>query len=330
MGNRQRRPDDGRRHRHELPSCLQHAGVVGPCFDDNDTNVNSLCNQGTARKSSSATTRREPALAERRVGPAVHPRIRSGAGVTNGPPDINSVWLDGASFGCSEYFNATTTACGARLNAAIDLGSVMRGGPPVQTRTPANAEVRYKIVYGKTGPTGSVCGNFPSSGCDLTPAGPRRSTSPRSPAKTRLRFACGSRTRRSRHRPTGRMGGNGFNSNCQWFFTGAGRSTNTPTDQFIFDNPLQRSFMGDPITSGAIKWLRLSQGDLPAAPAQRRCRPTRVRPARPTACTASTWRWASGAGSRTTRTSRRSRSTSRTRASTSSSTATRISAGPDR
>ena len=71
--------------------------------------------------------------------------------------------------GCSEYFNATTTACGARLNAAIDLGSVMQGAPPVETRTPAHAEVRYKIVYGKTGPSGSVCGNFPSSGCDLTP-----------------------------------------------------------------------------------------------------------------------------------------------------------------
>ena len=188
---------------------------------------------------------------------------QAGSAVTNGPPDVNSVWLDGASLGCSEYFNATTTACGARLNAAIDLGSVMQGAPPVETRTPAHAEVRYKIVYGKTGPSGSVCGNFPSSGCDLT-----------SGWSTSVNFAGLSgqnaiaiRVRLNNTRIGTGPGAvdcptNGFNSTCQWFFTGAGRSTNTPTDQFIFDNPLQRSFMGDPLTSGAILWLRLSQGNL--------------------------------------------------------------------
>ena len=246
------------------PAC-NTVGGVQPCFDDNYTSVNSLCNQGTATQVVQCYYTSGTGVSQNvESGLQFIHGYASGAGVTNGPPDINSVWLSAPSLGCSPYFNATTSACGALLNAAIDLGSVMGGGPPaVQTRTPANAEVRYKIVYGQTGRNGSVCGNFPSSGCDLT-----------SGWSASVNFAALSgqnaiaiRVRLKNTTVTPQSGppvvcGGSFNSSCQWFFTGAGRSTNTPTDQFIFDNPLQRSFMGDPITSGAIKWLRLSQGDL--------------------------------------------------------------------
>ena len=62
------------------PAC-NTPGVVAPCFDDNFTNVNSLCNQGTSTQvvqcfyaTGIGTS------AERRVGPAVHPRIRERRG----------------------------------------------------------------------------------------------------------------------------------------------------------------------------------------------------------------------------------------------------------
>ena len=244
------------------PSC-NTPGVVAPCFDDNFATVNSLCNQGTSTQVVQCFYASGSGLSQNvESGLQFIHGYSSGAGVTNGPPDINSVWLDGASSGCSEYFNATTAACGARLNAAIDLGSLIQGPPPVETRTPANAEVRYKIVYGKTGVAGSVCGTFPSSGCDLTPSW---STSLNFAARSgRNAIAIRVRLRNTTVTTSGPpiVCGGSFSATCQWFFTGAGRSTNTPTDQFIFDNPLQRSFMGDPITSGAILWLRLSQGNL--------------------------------------------------------------------
>ena len=151
------------------PAC-NTPGVVAPCFDDNSTNVNTLCNQGTSTQvvqcfyaTGSGTSQNVESGLQfiHGYGAAQESRTARLTSTTCGST--------AASLGCSEYFNATTTACGARLNAAIDLGSVMQGTPPVETRTPAHAEVRYKIVYGKTGPSGSVCGNFPSSGCDLTP-----------------------------------------------------------------------------------------------------------------------------------------------------------------
>ena len=134
------------------PAC-NTVGGVQPCFDDNYTSVNSLCNQGTATQVVQCYYATGTGVSQNvESGLQFIHGYASGAGVTNGPPDINSVWLSAPSLGCSEYFNATTSACGALLNAAIDLGSVMGGGPPaVQTRTPANAEVRYKIVYGNDG-----------------------------------------------------------------------------------------------------------------------------------------------------------------------------------
>jgi hypothetical protein len=265
------------------PSC-NTPGVTGPCFDDNFTNVNSLCNQGTSTEIVQCFYASGTGLSQNvESGLQFIHGYNSGSGVTNGPPDVNGVWLDGASSGCGEYFNATTTACGARLNAAIDLGSVMQGPPPVQTRTAGNTEVRYKIVYGKTAASGSVCGNFPSSGCDLTPSWSASVNF----AGLSGQNAIAIRVRLKNTTVTNGAGpptvcGASFNSTCQWFYTAAGRSTNTPTDQFIFDNPLQRSFMGDPITSGAIKWLRLSQGNLSGGT----CSPTF--PADPRAANATT------------------------------------------
>jgi Putative Flp pilus-assembly TadE/G-like len=246
------------------PAC-NTPGVVGPCFDDNFTNVNTLCNQGTSTQVVQCSYATGTGTSQNvESGLQFIHGYPSGPGVTNGPPDVNNVWLDAASLGCSEYFNATTSSCGARLNAAIDLGSVMQGTPPVQTRTPAHAEVRYKIVYGKVGPSGSVCGTFPSTGCDLTPSW---STSVNFAALSgqnalAIRVRLNNTTIGTGPGAVTCPSGSTFSATCQWFFTGAGRSTNVPTDQFIFDNPLQRSFMGDPITSGAIVWLRLSQGNL--------------------------------------------------------------------
>ena len=129
MGDRQRRADGvGVITTSFRPSC-NTPGVVPPCFDDTPATVNSLCNQGAIQVVQCFYASGSGLSQNVESGLQFIHGYSSGAGVTNGPPDINSVWLDGASSGCSEYFNATTTACGARLNAAVDLGLVKQGPP---------------------------------------------------------------------------------------------------------------------------------------------------------------------------------------------------------
>ena len=307
------------------PAC-NTPGVVAPCFDNNATNVNTLCNQGTSTQvvqcfyaTGSGTSQNVESGLQFIHGYA------AGSGVTNGPPDVNNVWLDGASLGCSEYFNATTTACGARLNAAIDLGSVMQGAPPVETRTPAHAEVRYKIVYGKTGLKRlrlrklSLQRVRPHPG--LVHVVNFAGLSGQNAIAIRVRLnnttvTAAARSTVPRTAPTAPASGSSP--------APAARRTPRPTSSSSTTRSSARSW-ATRITSGAIFWLRLSQGNLVSGT----CTPTL--PADPHAASATNgmhcfyMEMGMRGGLSRTRTSRPSRSTSATRASTSSSTATRTS-----
>jgi hypothetical protein len=181
-------------------------------------------------------------------------------------PELESVWLDGAAgTNCGPnpaekggaYFSApVVNQCTATLHAEVDSGPVPTG----------DVEVRYKLVAGNTGPNDDDppgdCGNNynanPGNGCDLGPAW--STTVTLDPAFARHAFAIQVRYRNVNNPAT--LGlppacANDFNNNCRWFFTGAGRSTNEPTDDQIFDNPVQRAFMGDIDLSGSVKWIRV-------------------------------------------------------------------------
>ena len=48
-----------------------------------------------------------------------------------------------------------------------------------------------------------------------------------------------------------------YGNQCRWFFTGAVRTTTDPTDAEIFNNPVQRAFMGDINKSEPVKFLHM-------------------------------------------------------------------------
>ena len=180
--------------------------------------------------------------------------------VNNGPPALRGAWLTpgGCSGGYgSGYFAAVVPGpCSAVLNANIALGSVTvpnPPGPPVETRTNANTEVKWKIAYG-TGNNDDICNFGPT--CDLAPAW----NTPLSFDLANARNAIALRIRLKKTTVPGKpgCGNNNFNGGCEWYFTGAGRQNTEPNNAFILSNPVQRSFMGDDELSGPIKFLRLN------------------------------------------------------------------------
>jgi hypothetical protein len=126
--------------------------------------------------------------------------------------------------------------------------------------------VRYKQLSGNTGfqeddPPGS-CGNNYNVGCEL--ASGSSATVNLYPQYARHAFVLEVRIRNVNN-PTSQglpaeCGDNQFRDQCAWYFTANGRSPagNEPTDAFMFDNPLQRSFLGDIDLSGSIKWIRVA------------------------------------------------------------------------
>jgi hypothetical protein len=141
------------------------------------------------------------------------------------------------------------------LDARFELGSVMSGSPPVETRTPSNTEVKYTLVYG-TGNNDHICDFGPT--CDLN-NGPGWSQSVTF-APQHTRYAVALRIRLKNTTVPGKPGcsNNNFNGQCEWYYTSKGIQNTQPPDSEIFEDPVQRSFMGDDDTSGPIKFLRLS------------------------------------------------------------------------
>jgi Putative Flp pilus-assembly TadE/G-like len=191
--------------------------------------------------------------------------------VTNGPPALRSAWFDAGSCSSSSgssYFASVTGSCSAILRATIDIGSVTAPPPPpggTQTRTAANTEVRYRIVYRNpgNGNLATTCA-FTTPTCDLNGSGGPGNTSWQSTntlplfAQQTAGNAIAIRVR-FRNTTVGSTNcGNNFGSGCQWFFTGNGISTTAPTDAQVYAAPVQRSFMGDDDMSGPIKFLRLT------------------------------------------------------------------------
>lgn len=235
---------------------------TGPCFNvpGSFTKVDQLCNQVT----SGGVPLAECLYA---TGNGASQTVRSGLQFIRGyspgttadnAPELESVWLDGAGgTNCYAYFSApVVNSCSVTLHAQVDAG-------PAST---ADTEVRYKLVAGNTSdqeddPPG-VCGNnynaSPAPGCDLSPSWQTSVTldsqyarhaiaiqvrlrNITNPASFGLPLACA----------------NNYNNNCRWFFTGGPRTQNEPTDAQIFNNPVQRSFMGDIDLSGPLKWLHV-------------------------------------------------------------------------
>ena len=251
------------------PMCPDPNG--DPCFDLVGSpafqNVEDLCNQTTPSGVAIVQCFYTPGSGASQTFEAGLQFLRGySPGGGNALPELEKVWLDGAAgANCGPnpaekggaYFSApVVNECTATLHAEVNTGTV-----------PTNdVEVRYKLVAGNTGPDdddppGNCGNNFnanPGTGCDLAPAWTTTVTF--DPQYARHAFAIQVRYRNVANPAALGLPAacqNNFNNNCRWFFTGAGRTTNDPTDDQIFDNPVQRSFMGDIDLSGSVKWIRV-------------------------------------------------------------------------
>ena len=179
-------------------------------------------------------------------------------------PELRSAYLDSPSPPtCGAYYAPLQPAtCTALLHATIDVGSFDPDGPgPLpDTRSAADTEVRYRIVSD----SGTYCA-FNTGNCDLNGSGGPGNTSwtttnnlPTFDSDSqRNSIAIRVRLRRTTVGGT-TVCGNNFSATCEWFFTGAGRSTNVPTNAEVLANPVQRSFRGSTLSAGSTRWLRLT------------------------------------------------------------------------
>ena len=265
-----------------------------PCFDiDTGTypTVNQMCNQGTsalaqcfwATGSSTQTFR------------AGLQFIRSWNTDTDPTPDLLSVWLDGATgSNCNDgYFNApVANDCLVGLFANVDPGFGGQG----------QTEIRYKLVSGNTGwqeddAPGSCNNNF---GAFCVLGGGANGTATIQLDRSYARHAVAISVYRY-GLPPAVVTANGLppecgapspQQACSWYYTAA-TPNGTMTDpsgasgaNLIFNNPVQRSFMGDIDKSGPVKYLDLlnvdcttgvvvppfgATGQAASVPAGRRC-----------------------------------------------------------
>jgi len=236
---------------------------ASPCFNiTSSTDIDTLCNQGTGAGTAQCYYTTTSGGNEVFESGLQYIR-RYSAPTSDNAPELGSVWLDTITpANCTHgYFSAVTNSCFANLNANVDIG----GQPGFPSLPSSDIEIRYKMVSGGTSPQQDdppgACDNNYQPACTLTggsapvefvPAYARHAFAIRvrlqnvpNPATWGLPAACST----------------GFSSNCQWFFTGAGRSTNVPTNQEIFDNPVQRAFMGNLDRSGPVKYFHLYNVD---------------------------------------------------------------------
>jgi hypothetical protein len=235
------------------------------CFDLTAfTDIDALCNQGVGRVKCFYTTE----SGGTQTTQSGLQFIRGYSPANSDPqPDLESVWLDTASgTNCYQgvYFSApVSNSCFAVLHADVDSGAA----------TAANTEVRYKLIAGDTSAEdddppaagGLDCGDNFQPACELTPSGTARAA----PVALDRQYARHSFAIQVRLRnvpltavlPLGPLPLQCalpvYGNQCRWFFTGAGRTTNDPTDALIFDNPVQRAFMGDINKSGPVKFLHM-------------------------------------------------------------------------
>jgi hypothetical protein len=189
---------------------------------------------------------------------------------TTGAPEFRSAYLEPPSSSCYAYFTSSLTSCTARLSAVVDVGTLIGNyPPPVGNTAPLRAgdiQVRYRLVrangtpfcdYGVncdlrasgSGPTLTFSTQGTASSNDLPL--PVDSRGNAVAIQVRLQNAVNSSIPACRD--------NGFDANCQWFYTGSGApSTNVPTDAQILAAPVQRSFMGSLDRTGPLRWLRLT------------------------------------------------------------------------
>jgi hypothetical protein len=241
--------------------------TAAPCFEDNYVGqpVGNICNQGGATQVVNCywTTGNWPSETVQ-SGLQFIQGYSTGT-VTTGAPELRSVYLDSPSPAtCGAYYTPLPPAsCTALLHATIDVGSLVNPPPPpggTETRVAANVEVRYRIVDDSGG---TYCA-FNTPTCDLNGSGGPNNTSwvttndlPTFDSDTQ-RNAIAIRVRLKNTTVGSTTCGNNFSATCEWFFTGAGRSTNVPTVAQILANPIQRSFRGSTVTAGSARWLRLT------------------------------------------------------------------------
>jgi len=235
-----------------------------PCFDiTSPTDITTLCNQGSG--AGTAQCYYTSASGGNQVFQSGLQFIRSYSPPTNdNAPELGSVWLDTITgTNCTHgYFSApVANSCFARLNANVDIG----GQPGFPSLPSSDIEIRYKMVSGGTSPQQDdppgACGNNYQVGCDMGSGSAAVEFVPR---YARHAFAIRVRLQNVPN-PTNwglpAACSGSYSANCAWWFTGAGRSTNVPTNQQIFDNPVQRAFMGNIDRSGSVKFLHLYNVD---------------------------------------------------------------------
>ena len=236
-----------------------------PCFDATSaTDINTLCNQGTSALVQCFYATQSGGNQTFQSGLQFIGGYDGSGNVTNtDPPKLRRVWLDGAGGTyCYNggYFSAPggtpPSSCTATLHADVDAG----GRPSDQV------QVRYQMVYGGTSAQGAgsgSCGNNYGPNCDLSPGAGGFAGVTFDSAYARDAFAI--RVRLVSPAVVGTGAGatacNSQGTNCQWYFTAQGPSGNSPTADTIFNNPVQRAFMGNLDRSGPVKYLRLHDVD---------------------------------------------------------------------
>lgn len=264
------------------PACDAAASppITRNCFEDAGfTEVNDLCRQGAGLiVKCFYGTGRGTAQDVQSGLQFIHGYRDAPPAVTTGRPELRGAWLTGAGLlGCSGggygsgYFASVRGTCNALLDVRFDLGSCMQGpeppgpppnemcindpsvNPPVETRTPSNTEIKYTLVYGP-GNSEDICNFGPT--CDVSPTTGQTAIT-FGDQNTRYAIALRVRLRRTFVPGKPACSNPGFGGACEWYYTAAGGQNTQPRNSEIFDNPVQRSFMGDDDTSGPIKFLRL-------------------------------------------------------------------------
>lgn len=246
------------------PMCPDPDG--DPCFGlTGFTSVNSLCNQ---------TTPSGVAFVQcfYATGSGASQTVQSGLQFLRGyssaspdpQPDVESVWLEsavGANCGPnpaeagSAYFAApVTNSCTAVLRANVNRGAAPPGD---------NLQVRYKQISGDTSAQTSdppgPCGNNYQPGCELSSGSATVTLDPTYP---RHSFVLQVQIRNVPNPVAlglpAQCGGSNYSNQCSWYFTALGRTPTEPTTTLMYNNPLQRSFLGDTDLSGSVKWIRVA------------------------------------------------------------------------
>jgi hypothetical protein len=190
----------------------------------------------------------------------------------NGAPQLGSAYLapSCASGYGTGYFATFPNVCNTGITADFDIGTCRRQpqgqnftGPclpsgGVETRTAANAEVKYTLVTG-TGNNNDIC-DFGNT-CDLLDSGSTSSYSANGQVTVpsgSTRYVVALRVRlKQTIVPGANCDNQNFSGQCEWYFVGSTRHPNQPTNATIFGDPVNRAFRGNSVTAGSIRWLRM-------------------------------------------------------------------------